>query len=152
MGSRARAKPLCVFDFATPKVYDCSMNQRSATTSGQQQRVVGKPWPKGVSGNPEGGRVKGPRYTELYTGIADDYGGEACLTTLQRAVLGQGVRLLIKAEKTRNVDLAVRLSNAAARMLAGMQHGAMNVRKAAPKKPPPSLDEHLKRLAEGTTP
>jgi hypothetical protein len=57
---------------------------------------------------------------------------------------------LIKAEKTRDLDLAVRLSNASARMLAGLQHGGMNTRKAAPKPPKVSLDEHLKRIAESS--
>ena len=31
---------------------------------------MGRPWPKGHSGNPEGGRVKGRRFNELYLGIA----------------------------------------------------------------------------------
>lgn len=128
-----------------------STSQRSAV-SGQPKRGVGRPWPPGTSGNPLGGKVKTPRYLELYNGIAADYGGVEALTTLQRTVLGQGVRLLIKAEKTRDLDLAVRLSNASARMLAGLQHGGLNSRKAPPKKPPPSFDEHLKRLAEGTPP
>lgn len=68
---------------------------------------------------------------------------------LQKTVLNQACRLLVRAEKCRDLDMVVRLSNSASRLLAGLQHGGLNPRKKPLQAPKPSLDEHLKGLAEG---
>jgi hypothetical protein len=108
----------------------------------EQARERGR-FVKGVSGNREGARVRGRRFAELYDGICADLGGETRLTTLQRAALRQGCRLLVRAEKTTDPDLQVRLSNASARLLSAAQHGGTAPRSPAPKPPAPSLDHHL---------
>jgi hypothetical protein len=95
-------------------------------------------------------RVQGRRFTELCNDIAASFGGLAVLSPFQKILLRQGVRLLVKAEKERDPDLAVRLSHACMRALAGMQHGGLNIRKAAPKPPRKTLDEHLAEIAAGS--
>ena len=116
------------------------------------RRVRGRPFPPGVSGNPLGRRVKSQRFVELYDGLAEPYGGPERLTTFQRVMLAQAVRLLMRAERTRDADMAVRLTNAGCRALAAVQSGP-NPRKPVPPKPPvPSLAEHLARTAEGNAP
>jgi hypothetical protein len=125
------------------------MVQRSSASNQQApKRVIGRPFPPGVSGNPLGRARRTPRFAELYDGIAADYGGPAALTTLQRTVLAQGVRLMIRAERAQNADMAVRLTHAAARMLAALQHNGCNVRKAPPKPPTKTLAEHLAQMAQ----
>jgi hypothetical protein len=125
------------------------MKQREAAPEEKPRR--GRPFVKGQSGNPEGMRVRGRRFSELYNDIAASFGGLSALSPFQKILLRQGARLLVKAEKERDPDLAVRLSNACMRALAGMQHGGLNVRKAPPKPRPPTLDEHL-RQTEGGAP
>jgi hypothetical protein len=108
---------------------------------------------KGQSGNPLGMKVQGRRFSELCNDIAESFGGLANLSPFQKILLRQGVRLLVKAEKERDPDLAVRLSHACMRALAGMQHGGLNIRKAAPKPPRKTLDQHLAEIAaEGRAP
>lgn len=103
---------------------------------------------KGQSGNPLGMKVQGRRFSELYNDIAELFGGLAALSPFQKILLRQGVRLLVKAEKEKDGDLAVRLSNACMRALAGMQHGGLNIRKAPPKPKPKTLEEHLAQMAQ----
>jgi hypothetical protein len=92
-------------------------------------------------------RLRGRRFTQLYNDIAESFGGLAALSPFQIILLKQGVRLLVKAEKQRDPDLAVRLSNACMRALAGVQHGALNIRKPPPKpqQKEQSFDEYLGR-------
>lgn len=72
--------------------------------------------------------------------MAADFGGADALTSVQRVMLAQSVRLLMRAEREKNAEDAVRLSNAAIRMLGTLRNGRR--RPAAP-----SLAEHL-RAAE----
>jgi hypothetical protein len=113
------------------------------------RRVYGRPFPPGVSGNPLGRARRSPRFAELYDGIARDYGGVDALTTLQRTVLAQGVRLMIRAERAQNADMAVRLTHAAARMLAALQHGGTAPRSPPPKPKAKTLAEHLAETSGG---
>jgi hypothetical protein len=123
------------------------MKQQGSASEQKPRRVYGRPFVPGVSGNPLGRARRTPRFAELYDGIAADYGGPAALTTLQRTVLAQGVRLMIRAERAQNADMAVRLTHAAARMLAALQHGGTAPRSPPPKPPLKTLDEHLAEIA-----
>ncbi len=119
------------------------MIQQRQAANEQQSKQRGRPWPPGTSGNLAGRRLQGKRFTELFDGMAADYGGVDALTSVQRVMLSQACRLLMRAERERIAEDAVRLSNAALRMLGALQNGR--------KKPAPpvlSLDEHL-TLAEG---
>jgi hypothetical protein len=89
-------------------------------------------------GNPVGRRLQGKRFTELLDGLAAVFGGASGLTSVQTIMLGQAARLLMRAERERNAEDAVRLSNAAVRILGSLRNGR---RKPAP--PTMSLDEHL---------
>jgi hypothetical protein len=121
------------------------MKQRATAAPPEEKPRRGRPFPPGISGNPEGLRVRGRRFGQLYDDIAASFGGVSDLSPFQKILLRQGVRLLVKAEKEKDPDLAVRLSNACMRALAGMQHGGLNVRKAPPKPPAKSqtFDQYL---------
>lgn len=82
----------------------------------QRPKPRGRPWPPGVSGNPFG-RTLGKRYFTLFGDLARDLGGEAALTGIQRALLGQACQLMVRSEQVRVADDAVRLANAAQRIL-----------------------------------
>ena len=86
----------------------------------QRQAPRGRPWPKGVSGNPSG-RILGKRYLTLYGDLARDLGGEAALSAIERALLSQAVGLMVRAERVKETDDAVRLANASARLLASLR-------------------------------
>ena len=73
----------------------------------------------GQSGNPLGPHaVVKERVDELVAAMAADLGE---LTGIDSVVLRQAARLLVRAERTKNPDIAVRASNAASRMLATLQ-------------------------------
>jgi hypothetical protein len=130
------------------------MKQRAtAAPSEEKPRARGRPFVKGQSGNPLGMKVRGRRFDQLCSEIAESYGGVSALSPFQKILLRQGVRLLVRAEREKDADLAVRLSHACMRCLASMQHGGCNVRKAAPRPPQKTLDEHLASIvAESRTP
>jgi hypothetical protein len=109
----------------------------------QRHKPRGRPWPPGVSGNPDGARTRGKRFAELYDNMAADFGGAKALTSVQAVMLAQSVRLLMRAEREKNAEDAVRLSNAAMRMLGTLRNGR---RKAAA--PTLSLRERLAAEAE----
>lgn len=120
------------------------MTQSSAAAeqkNEQRPKPNGRPWPPGVSGNPSG-RKLGKRYLALFADLARDLGGEDALTGIDRALLGQAVGLMVRAEKVRDTDDAVRLANASARLLA-------NLRKTKHQREPagPTLEEHIAKLA-----
>lgn len=77
--------------------------QRAAATT---QR--GRPFPPGVSGNPQGGSVINRRADELFAGVAADFG---VLSATDEILLRAACRLLARAEKTKDEDAAVRLSS-----------------------------------------
>ena len=98
--------------------------QTPAEVQKSTQRLMprGRPFPKGVSGNPSG-KTLGKRYMALFADLASDLGGEEALTGIERALLGQAVGLMVRAERVRNTDDAVRLANASARLLASLRKG-----------------------------
>jgi hypothetical protein len=107
----------------------------------------GRPFEVGNRANPEGRRLKSRRFAELYASLCEDMGGEACLNALQRTVLAQAVRVLLRAQRERRPEDVVRLSNCAACLMATVQSGRMNPRVAAPAPPKSSLQEHLAKLS-----
>jgi hypothetical protein len=64
-----------------------------------------------------GARTKAARLVALYADLAADYGGEDRLTAAGRLLLEQAARLKLQAERARGSNDAVRLANAAARLL-----------------------------------
>jgi hypothetical protein len=104
---------------------------------------------KGRSSNPEGRRVVSQRFRELFDGFAADYGGPERLSTFQKMLLAQACRLLKRGEKQRNINLQVRLTNAAARLLAAVQHGGAAPRTPPPRPPAKTLEEHLRQIESG---
>lgn len=75
----------------------------------------------GQSGNPSG-CTKGKRYLELHAQIIGDLGGEANLSGIERVIVGQAVSLLLRSEKSKDDTNAVRLSNAASRLLSRLKN------------------------------
>ena len=71
----------------------------------------------GVSGNPSGG-TRSKRFLALRGDIVADLGGEDMLTGIDRVIVEQAVALLIRSEKAKDGNDAVRASNAASRLLA----------------------------------
>jgi hypothetical protein len=86
-----------------------------------KRKPGGRPFQPGVSGNPSG-VAKHPasaRIAELIDQWTADFDGR--LTAIERSLLQQAARLLVKAERTKNPDIAVRASSAASRMLASVR-------------------------------
>ena len=83
-----------------------------------RRKPGGRPFPPGVSGNPLGPfAVVSKRVAEVFDLMAADFED---LTGIDRLQLQQAARLHVRAEKTKNPDIAVRASNAASRMLASL--------------------------------
>jgi hypothetical protein len=120
------------------------MNQQPPAAA-TQQKVRGRPFVKGQSGNPAGARARGKRFSELYASLAADLTDDPkTLTSIQNALVAQAARMLMRAERAKNPVDTVRLTNAAVRLLGSLRNGR--------RKPPPaalSLEEHLARTAEG---
>jgi hypothetical protein len=99
--------------------------QQSAAVSqqhdAQRPRVVGRPWKPGQSGNPSGARVLNQRIADLFNTLAVDFGGEAALSAIDRALLMQSCVLLTRAQRTRDVDAAVRLTSESRRGLMALR-------------------------------
>jgi hypothetical protein len=87
-----------------------------------RRRAGGRPWPKGVSGNPSGLRVS-KRATALFESMAADFGGADALSAIDRAMLWQACRLMVRGDRTQDADIAIRLSNASARLLTSVRNG-----------------------------
>jgi hypothetical protein len=111
--------------------------QQNAPTKGKPR---GKPWLKGQSGNPQGGRIRSRRIDALYADLAADLGGASTLTAVQNTLVRQAARMLARAERERDAEHCVRLTNCASRLLASLRNGR---RKPAA----PSLEAHLDKLA-----
>jgi hypothetical protein len=95
--------------------------QTAAEAQRNEQRSMlrGRPWPPGTSGNPSGSTVS-KRVTVLFDAMLADF-GEGALSAIDSAMLLQACRLLVRSERTADADSAVRLSNAAARLIAGLR-------------------------------
>lgn len=76
-------------------------------------RIRGRPWPKGVSGNPDGRR--GGRFQRLFADLASELGP---LDAVGRAQLSQAVRLMLQLEREKDAAVAVKLSSESRRLLA----------------------------------
>ena len=70
-------------------------------------------WKPGESGNPTGSRVS-KRVVELFTNMSADF---VELTAVEGALLQQAARLMARSERTQTAEDAVRLANAATRIL-----------------------------------
>jgi hypothetical protein len=103
----------------------------------QQQdhsRVIGRPFPKGTSGHPQGGGLsRKKRRMDVMAQLAADMGGGLeRLSEGDRILLARAVDLLMSRPSSPNDR--VRLTNAATRILSGIR------RRQPPRKPvlPPS--------------
>jgi hypothetical protein len=102
------------------------MDQAVAATEQQadQPKPRGRPFSPGVSGDPTGGRATKAlikqRIAELVEEWSADFEGR--LTGIERSLLEQAARLLIRAERTHNPDICVRASSVAQRMLAAVRN------------------------------
>ena len=110
----------------------------------RRRRAGGRPWPPGVSGNPSGSKVN-KRAAALFEAMAADFGGPDELSAIDKAMLEQASRLLVRSERTQDADIAIRLSNAAARLLASFRNGKRVLRKSGP-----SLADLLREDREAT--
>jgi len=109
----------------------------------QRAKLRGRPWVPGQSGNPSGSRVS-KRAVALFSAMAADFGGEAMLSAVDRTLLEQAACLLVRSERVKDPDSAVRLSNASARLLASLQKRLE--RKSEPPVSP--LHEYLNSRAD----
>jgi hypothetical protein len=91
--------------------------------SGQRAKLRGRPWPKGVSGNPSGSRLN-TRAMVLFAEMATDFGGENALGAMDRALLMQACRLMARGARAKSADDAVRLTSEARRILASVRKTA----------------------------
>jgi hypothetical protein len=102
------------------------MDQTAAATEQQadQPKPRGRPFSPGVSGDPTGGAATKAlikqRVAELVEEWSADFEGR--LTAIERSLLQQAARLLIRAERTHDPDIAVRASGTSARMLASVRN------------------------------
>jgi len=78
------------------------MKQQSTAT--QKKRVIGRPFPPGVSGNLEGRRLLSKRAQQLADSMSADFGGFDKLTGVQQTMMRQARTLFAKAEKAKNPD------------------------------------------------
>lgn len=106
----------------------------------------GRPFAPGNNANPQGRRVKSHRFTELYGRLCADMGGEGALNELQKTVLAQAVRVMMRAQRATKPEDVVRLSNCAARLMATVQSGRMNPRVPVPTPPAATFDAHMAQL------
>ncbi len=97
----------------------------------EPQRRRGRPWPKGVSGNPAGSRVQDSRRQALQIEITAELGGQ--VSPADKLLLQRAVELLTRRAKS-HVD-SVRGINLAHRII-----GELRRRYAQPEVVP-SLDE-----------
>jgi hypothetical protein len=110
-----------------------------------QRKLRGRPWPPGTSGNPNGRRSMSKRAAMLFQALAADFGGVDALSAIDRALLEQGCRLLVRAERAKDADAVVRLSSEARRGLVALRRR----RESAPRKEStPTLEEYLDAKAE----
>jgi hypothetical protein len=105
----------------------------------QRRRVAGVPFPKGMSGNPKGKALVLARAAELFEIMAVDF---ADLSAVDNVMLRQACLLLARAERihrVRDVDVAMRMSGEARRLLMALRPK----RKASQAAQPQSLAEYL---------
>jgi hypothetical protein len=96
-------------------------------------------WPKGVSGNPLGRGSPAQRVGELITIMRADFRGK--LSGIETSLLEQAARLLVRAERTVDHDVAVRAAGAASRLLMLIQRKRKRNRNRRGR--PPREDERI---------
>ena len=80
----------------------------------QAQQARGRPWPKGVSGNPTGRRTSAARHGELFAAIAGEFGD---LSPLEREFVSRAADQLRRAERSKDNNEHVRLTRCAAQLI-----------------------------------
>jgi hypothetical protein len=119
------------------------MQQQMTATEHAAQRLKarGRPWPPGTSGNPLGATAYRRSAAELFAEVVTDFGGVDGLSATDRVLLAHGCRLLVRASRVRDHDIALRMSGEARRVLAAL--------KRAPAPAPETPAEYLtRRVAE----
>jgi hypothetical protein len=87
----------------------------------QRRHSRGRPFEPGVSGNPKGKAALRERADELFQTMAPDFG---MLSATDEVLLRQACLLLARSERVhrvRDIDVGVRMSGEARRLLAGLQ-------------------------------
>ena len=87
----------------------------TATRTASKQRVIGRPFKRGQSGNLLGRGAREARQQELYAAIIADTGGP--LTPLEDAFAVEASRQLARAAISKDDALRVRLVNASAKLV-----------------------------------
>jgi hypothetical protein len=90
----------------------------------ERRRVVGRPFPKGVSGNPHGRRALRERIEKLYATMTGDFGP---LSATDEVLLRQACLLLARSERVhrrKDLDSAIRMSGEARRLLESLRKHA----------------------------
>jgi hypothetical protein len=107
----------------------------------EQRRVVGRPFPPGVSGNPEGKSkaARRARQDAIIARWAEPFGGTAALKPVEIDLLRQAADLTM-SRPTRTED-RVRVSNAVSKILA--QVGFCDKRRRREPAPSPTLRQYL---------
>ncbi len=113
-------------------------------SAAQPRKVSGRPFPPGVSGNPSGMRVS-KHALQLFTEIADEYGGEQALSAIDRALLLQAARLLVRAQRLKDADAAIRMTGEARRLLESLRRNAGKAAAKAKAMLAPSFSEIAER-------
>jgi hypothetical protein len=110
----------------------------------EQGRVVGRPFSKGVSGNPDGKASVREHAAALFYEMSADFG---TLGAVETVLLRRAALLLARSESirsTRDADVSLRMSSEARRTLMTLRrHHA-----AAPRDTTPSLSDILRAEAE----
>jgi hypothetical protein len=102
------------------------MHKMQQTAAATKQPERPQSWPKGVSGNPSGIRVS-HHALNLYREIAAELGGEAALSVIDRTLLLQATRLLVRSARLKDHDAAIRMSSEARRTLEGLRRHVARV-------------------------
>jgi hypothetical protein len=100
-----------------------SGTETDQATAGDRDTSTGR-WLPGHSGNPVGSRDANQkanlRAVELFDQWVADF-DRSLLTAIERSLLEQAARLMVRAERTHDPDIAVRASSVAQRMLASVR-------------------------------
>ena len=97
-----------------------SSTEIDQAAAGDRDARTGR-WLPGHSGNPAGPTINNRKHTnqraiELFDQWVADF-DRSLLTAIERSLLEQAARLMVRAERTHDPDIAVRASSVAQRML-----------------------------------
>ena len=122
---------------------DPAAKEQPAGQTPGRARGPGRRFQPGQSGNPAGARSRQDRVAAKFAVLARDFPEPR--TGVEDSLLGQAARLLDRAERAVDGDIAVRCANAAARILASLRNGRRAHRRDQVAVP---LREQLAREAE----